>query len=141
MPETPEVNLAQERLEWQSGTRMESVSPYRPIEQTIYDPVITEDPLVLGVFLWDAEITEILCYLDGSSTPSVTFTLKYGTDIAAAGTEVVTGGTTVTSTTVTSVVAFNNHVIDAGSILWLEVTAKSGTVQSMQVIVKHRTRP
>lgn len=73
----------------------------------------------------------------GSATPSVTYSIRYGTDISGVGTEVVTGGSTVTSiTTETTVTSFNSATIPAGSTVWLTTTAQSGTVPQLHVSVE-----
>jgi len=83
-------------------------------------------------------ITEIRAVLRGSSTPSVTWTIRHGTDRSAAGTEAVTGGTTTTSTTTgDTVTTFNDATIIADSFVWLETTAQSGTVDEMNITVKY----
>ncbi len=80
------------------------------------------------------EIFTIDTVLVGSSTPSVTWTLRHGPDRDLAGTEVVTGGTTTTSvTTGDQVTSFNSASIPAGDFVWLETTAQSGTVASIMI--------
>lgn len=70
------------------------------------------------------------------TTPSVTWTIRHGTDRSAAGAEVVTGGTTTTSeSTGSDVTAFNDATIGADSHIWLETTAKTGTVDWISVTV------
>jgi len=72
--------------------------------------------------------------LIGSSTPSVTWTIRHGSDRSAAGNQVVTGGTTTTSTTTGSdVTSFNDATIPADSFIWIETTAQSGTVTELSV--------
>lgn len=84
-------------------------------------------------------ITEIEAVLVGSSSPSVTWTLRHSTDRSATGNEVVTGGTTTTSTTTGSIVtAFNDATIPANSFLWIETTAQSGTVNSISITTNFR---
>lgn len=79
-------------------------------------------------------IRKMVAVLNGSSTPSVTWTIRHHTDRSNAGNEVVTGGTTTTSTTTGSVVtSFNDATIPANSFVWLETTAKSGTVLELFV--------
>lgn len=74
-------------------------------------------------------ITQMNAVLLGSSTPSVTWTIRHNSDRNATGAEVVTGGTTTTSTTVGSfVTSFNDATIPGGSWVWYETTAQSGTV-------------
>lgn len=81
-------------------------------------------------------ITKITAILTGSASPSVTWTIRFGTDRSAAGTEAVTGGTTTTSVTTGSVVtSFNATAIAANSFIWLKTTAQSGTVTSLNVSV------
>lgn len=101
----------------------------------IEDPTNAED---LSFFFANRAITitEMRAVLIGSATPSVTWTIRHGTDRSAAGAEVVTSGTTTTSTTTGSdVTSFNDATIVADSFVWLETTAKSGTVDELQVTV------
>jgi len=97
---------------------------------TVIEPTSSEDISLLysenGFTL-----SEIRAVLRGT-TPSVTWSIRYGTDRSGAGTEVVTGGTTTTNTTTgESVTTFNNATIPAGNYVWLETTATSGTVDAM----------
>ena len=82
-------------------------------------------------------ITEMRAVLIGSSTPSVTWTIRHNaTDRSAAGSEVVTSGTTTTSTTSGSdVTAFNDATIPLDSFIWLETTAQSGVVTELSVTI------
>lgn len=85
---------------------------------------------------WPITIDEIRAVLIGSSTPSITWTIRHGTDRSAAGTEVVTGGTTTTSTTTGSdVTTFNAAAIAADSFVWIETTAQSGIVDELHVSI------
>jgi len=64
--------------------------------------------------------------------PSVTWTLRHGTDRSAIGTELILAGTTTTEvTTGVDVTIFNWPNIPANSHVWFETTAKSGTVESL----------
>lgn len=79
-------------------------------------------------------ITGIHAVLVGSATPSVTYKLRFGTDRSAAGTAVVTAGSTVTSVTAgDDVTSFDDATIPANSWVWIEVTAQSGTVTQISV--------
>ena len=69
------------------------------------------------------------------STPSITWTIRKNSDRSATGTEVVTGGTTTTSQTGASTTSLNSASIAAGDYVWLEVTAKSGTVDELHVTI------
>lgn len=102
---------------------------------TIDSPTSSEDR---SIFYTDVDLvlSKLVAIVVGSS-PSVTWTIRYGTDRSAAGTEVVTGGTTTTSQTSGSVItSFANATIPASNFVWLETTAKSGTVASLGVALK-----
>jgi hypothetical protein len=81
-------------------------------------------------------VAKIESILQGSSTPSVTFSIRYGTDMSGAGTEVVTSGITVTNvTTGTATTSFNSASIPANNFVWITTSAQSGTVTALQVSV------
>jgi len=81
-------------------------------------------------------IASLVAVLRGSATPSVTWSLRFGPDRSAAGTEVVTGGTTTTDTTTGDVVSvLNNPTVPANNYIWLVTTAQSGTVDSLAVSI------
>ena len=99
----------------------------------IENPTSSED---LSYFFTDVAITvsKLLAVLVGSATPSVTWTIRFAASREDAGTEVVTGGTVTTSTTTGSdVTTFDNAAIPANSHVWVETTAKSGTVDSINI--------
>ena len=78
-------------------------------------------------------VTQMRAVVVGA-TPSVTWTLRHDTDRSAAGTEIVTGGTTTTSTTFGSnITNFDDATISDNSFIWLETTAKSGTVTQIEI--------
>ena len=102
---------------------------------TVEDPGASED---ISFFFTNVAITieEMRAVLVGSSTPSVTWTIRHGTDRSATGAEVVTSGTTTTSTTTGSdVTSFNDATVVADSFVWLETTAQSGTVDEITITV------
>lgn len=79
-------------------------------------------------------LQQIRAVLVGSSSPSVTWTLRYASDRSAAGTPVVTAGTTTTTTTAAQeVTSFDESVIPASSHVWLEISAVSGDVDQIEV--------
>lgn len=101
---------------------------------TVESPTTTED---ISMFFSEGSITisKITVVLTGSS-PSVTWTLRHGTNRNAVGTEVITGGTTTTSTTTGDVITtFDSAELAAASFVWLETTATSGTVNSINITV------
>lgn len=79
-------------------------------------------------------VTQLAAVLVGSASPSVTFSVRFGADRSAAGTEVITGGTTVTSVSVGTILnSFTVATIPAGVWVWLTTTAQSGTVTNLHV--------
>ena len=99
----------------------------------IENPDAAED---IGFFFTNVAITlsKILVVLVGSSTPSVTWTMRHGTSRSAGGSEVVTGGTVTTDTgTGEEITTFDDATIVANSWVWIETTAKSGNVDSMNI--------
>jgi hypothetical protein len=69
--------------------------------------------------------------LVGGGGPSLTTTVRFSPDRSANGTELIVGGTAFTSTTTRQVVTtFTNPVIPPGFV-WIETTAKSGTVDQI----------
>ncbi len=81
-------------------------------------------------------ITKMVAVLRGSATPSVTWSVRWATDRSTSGAEVVTGGTTTTSVSTGSVVtSFNSATITAASFLWFTTTAKSGTVNELNLTI------
>ncbi len=75
--------------------------------------------------------------LVGAASPSVTGTVRFGPDrTPGGGTEIIVGGFTVTSTTTGHLfTVLNNPLIPGASKIWFESTAKSGTVDSIEVSV------
>lgn len=79
--------------------------------------------------------------LAGSASPSVTFSIRYDEDRSAVGTELLTGGRTVTSTTTGTSFAPDVTVIPAGVWVWLQTTARSGTVLELTAAMDLRPSP
>lgn len=101
---------------------------------TVEDPTDAED---ISIFFTNKAITitEMRAVVRGT-TPSVTWTIRHGTDRSAAGAEVVTGGTTTTSESSGSdVTSFNDATIVADSFVWLETTAQTGTVDEIAIAI------
>jgi hypothetical protein len=112
-----------------SGTAPGWVSPPKEKSITVENPTNAEN---MTIFFAKNAITGVSAsaVLRGSATPSVTYTLKHATTRDAAGTSIV-------SDTVTSVSAVDTNAavvsIPAGSFVWLETSAKSGTVTELHV--------
>ncbi|MFO7630849.1 MAG: hypothetical protein R6W06_15330 [Prochlorococcaceae cyanobacterium] len=75
--------------------------------------------------------------LVSGTTPSVTFSLRYGADYSGAGSKIkILDMTATSSSTGDSWSSFDNAVVPAGSWLWLVVESISGTVLSLHVSVR-----
>ena len=82
-------------------------------------------------------ISRVDAVLSGGTSPSVSFSLRHGADVSAAGTAATTDSITVTSTTTGSAItSFQAPEIPAEHWLWLEVTAISGSPQALTVAVQ-----
>jgi len=108
--------------------------PMGPKSLTIINPTASEKiPLFFTTSA--LTVTQIRSLVTGTS-PSVTFSLRFGTDVSGSGTEVVTSGITVTNTTTgLSTTSFNNAAIAADRFVWLTTSATSGTVTALHVSV------
>lgn len=118
-----------------NGTSVYWASSMPPKSLSIASPTSTEK---IALFHSDAPltVTEIRSVVSGT-TPSVTFSIRYGTDYAATGTEVVTSGMTCTNTTTgNTTTSFNSASIPANNFVWLTTTAASGTIDIFHVTVK-----
>ena len=104
---------------------------------TILSPQAT-DKVTLFALPYAATLTKFQAVIRGSSTPSVYYNVKYGTD-RSSGTTVVSIGSTVSSTTTGDVVtSFNNSSPAAESFVWLEMLAVTGTVDEFHLTVYYR---
>ncbi len=127
---------------WNDATKKwikwEGIAINRGRSFTLERPSDSED---LGIFFANqaVTITEVVAVLVGSNTPSVTWTVRHDLDRSASGNEVVTSGTTTTNTTSgETVTIFNDATIPANSHVWLETTAKSGTVDSISLSIFYK---
>lgn len=81
-------------------------------------------------------IAEVRALVAGT-TPSVSFSIRYGPDFSAAGTAIrLTGMTSSSTSSGDSWSSFDNAVVPAGSWLWIVVEAVSGTAQSLHVSLR-----
>jgi len=75
--------------------------------------------------------------LVAGTTPSVSFSIRYGPDFSAAGTAIRLAGMTSSSTSSgDSWSSFDNAVVPAGSWLWIVVDAVSGTALSLHASLR-----
>jgi hypothetical protein len=81
-------------------------------------------------------ISRIDAVLTGGTSPSVSFSLRHGADVSAAGTAVTSTPMTVSSTTTG---ATNTNLLNPQLVgdhwLWLEITAVSGSPAALSVVV------
>jgi hypothetical protein len=100
-----------------------------PKSATLINPTGSEN---LTLFYVNAATTvqQLTASVRGTS-PSITVDVFYAPTPAASGTSLVTGGVTVTDTTITT--SFSNAVIPANSYVRLATSAKSGTVSELAV--------
>jgi hypothetical protein len=109
---------------------MHTQVPGRQAKRTItivVEAPITSDEFTLANLAEEFVVGEIVGVVRGGTTPDVDYTIRHGNDRNATGTEVVTGGSTVTSTTTgDSVTVFNSSTLAADEFVWVEL----GTVSS-----------
>lgn len=100
-----------------------------PKSVTILNPTGSES---LTLFYVNAAVTvqQITASVRGT-TPSINVDVFYAPTPAASGTSLVTGGVTVTDTSITT--SFSNAVIPANSYVRLVTSAKSGTVDELSI--------
>jgi hypothetical protein len=84
-------------------------------------------------------ISRVDAVLSGGTSPSVSFSLRHGADVSAAGTAATTDPITTASTTTGSgSTSFQTPEIAEGHWLWLEITAVSGSPVALTVSVATR---
>jgi len=109
------------------------------VDKKVTKTIVVEAPGVndnkyIGFTHKPITVSEIRAVLVGSSNPSVTWTIRYGSDRSSGGTEIVVDGTTTTSTTTGSdVTSFTNDTIPADNHYWLVLTVVSGIVNELAV--------
>lgn len=81
-------------------------------------------------------ISKIVLIITGST--SVTTTIKYSENRSNIGTEIITGGIIVNSTTTGNIItSFDYSVIPANNFIWLETTSLSGTPTSLGITLSY----
>lgn len=106
------------------GDQIKSIAIPSPVASDVFTMFYTKSAMTLS---------KIESVVRGSSTPSASFSIRYATDRSTAGTEVVTGGITTTSTAGIGTTTFNSGTIPAGAFVWISITATSGTVDELAV--------
>jgi hypothetical protein len=124
------LTMALQDLTKDTAAKSKSVTVESPSDAE--DVTIFYTPVALTIY-------ELAAVLNGVSTPSVTWTFRYGPDRSAGGSEIVTGGVTTTDvTTGDKITVFDNATIPAGSWVWLETTAQSGTVNDLHITIRYK---
>lgn len=121
-----------------SGDVMADNTATRSATMVIPSPTASED---ITAFFTDIAITitKIVCTVVGSSSPSVTFDVRHGTDRSAAGTALITSPSATTNTTTgTTTTSFNNDSVSAGSHVRVKTTAMSGTVTYGEITIYYK---
>jgi hypothetical protein len=82
-------------------------------------------------------VAKIESILQGSATPSVTFSIRYGTDMSGSGngSRDVRNHRHERTTTGSATTSFNSASVPANNFVWITTSAQSGTVTALQVSV------
>ena len=81
-------------------------------------------------------VSDLYCTLIGDTSPSVTWTIRFSSDLSSVGTEIVVGGTTTVSTTTgDEITVLTNPSIPALSHVWIETSALGGNVTILTATV------
>jgi len=103
---------------------------------TIADPTNAENATIMFTTS-SLTINRITSVIRGTAAPSVTYTLRYAASRSLTGTEVITGGTLVqspfTGSALISSSGFTNPTVPGNNFIWLQTTAKTGTVNELFV--------
>jgi hypothetical protein len=104
-----------------------------PKSLTITYPV-AGDNLTLFYTQAGITLTQVTAVVRGTSTPSVTYSLKYAANRSAAGIT-ATASATVSSTTTAQTATVQNMPVPANNFLWLEISGISGNPTELSVTV------
>ena len=106
---------------------------------TIETPTATED-ITLFYTNIPLQVTQLAAVVNNTFDASGVYTIRHDTDRDAAGTEVVTGGSSVTNETSGDVVnIFDAPDVVEDSWIWLETTSISGTVTTqLHVTIEYK---
>jgi hypothetical protein len=126
--ETPSVVIQAE-----NGPQGASGAAGPPKSLTIAYPV-GGDNLTLFYTQVDTTLLQVAAILRGTSSPSVTYILKYSANRSSIGIA-ATASTIANSTTSASMATVQNMPIPANSFLWLEISAVSGNPTELSITV------
>ncbi|MFZ0407352.1 MAG: hypothetical protein WAM11_04480 [Cyanobium sp.] len=121
-------------LSWrQLASLLGPPGPVAPLVLSMPSPQVNDRRILLRA-PQDLIISRVDAVLTGGTSPSVSFSLRHGADVSAAGTAATTDPITATSTTTGSTsTSFQSPIFPAGHWLWLEVTAVSGSPAGLMV--------
>ena len=104
-----------------------------PKSLTIAYPV-AGDNLTLFYTQASTTLTQVAAILRGTSSPSVTYVLKFAANRSSGGTA-ATLSTAVSSVTTASLATLQNMPIPANNFLWLEVSSISGNPTELNITI------
>ncbi len=111
-----------------------SGTPHNLIAAVTLDIPNDEEDFTIMKAVDDITLSQMFAVIRGPTSPTVTWTVRHGANRLLSGTEVVTGGTTTTSTTFgDTITTLNNPTVTGSSWLWLETTASGGSPQELTV--------
>jgi len=121
-------------LSWrQLASLLGPPGPMTPLVLSMPSPQVNDRRILLRAPQAQT-ISRVDAVLTGGTSPSVSFSLRHGADVSAAGTSATTDPITVTSTTTGSEsTSFQSPEIPAGDWLWLQVTEVSGSPAELMV--------
>lgn len=116
-----------------NGTAWQVLAQIDPKAITITSPQSGENITIF--FARDSiRVTQITSIMRGISSPSINFSVKYDTDRNGSGTELITGGVTLSSSgTIDTRTSITNPVIPANNWVWITTGALTGTVSEINV--------
>lgn len=123
-------------LSWrQLASLLGPPGPMPPLVAWLDSPQVNDRRILLRAAK-ALSISRVDAVLSGSNSPSVSFSLRHGADVAGAATAVTGDPITVTSTTTGNAITnVQNPDIPAGDWLWLEVTTVTGSPEGLTVSV------
>jgi hypothetical protein len=132
------VDTTSKSLNFHDGASEAVLQPTRVVSITDTSPTTATDQTIMYTHS-AITVTQLAAVINGgASTPSITYTIRFDADRSAAGTEVVTSGSTVTSaSTATTVTSFNDATIPANNWIWMEIDAQSGTTPELCVSLEY----
>jgi len=123
-------------LSWrQLASLLGPPGPMPPLVAWLASPQVNDRRILLRA-PQSLTISRIDAVLTGGTSPSVSFSLRHGADVSAAGTAVTSTPMTVSSTT-TGATTTNllNPQLPDDHWLWLEITSVSGSPAALSVVV------